>query len=156
MRPNGCVQASKVYPSDYYFFNPSVWLRLDVSPIFSHENTGAKIVTNNTSQTYRYRNPTMKYAVRNRGVHGDRICHYVGDVVQELQERNVFDVRIPHAHISTPCNAPLTWGFYCTTSPTLQRCVPTLLRRKHNGENGNKQYVADVWLSKPHDEAHSA
>ena len=76
----------------------------------------------------------MKHAVRNRGVQGDRIHHYVGDVVQDLQERNVFDVRIPHAHISTPCNALLTWGFYCTTSPTLQRCVPT------SGENtGAKQ-----------------
>ncbi|MBR6758737.1 MAG: hypothetical protein IKM35_09760, partial [Bacteroidaceae bacterium] len=84
--------------------------------------------------TYGYRNPSMKHAVRNRVVQGDRIHHYVGDAVQDLQERNVFDVRIPHAHISTPCNAPLTWGFYCTTSPTLQRCVPT------SGENtGAKQ-----------------
>ena len=63
--------------------NPSVSLRLDIAPIFSDENTGAKMVTNNTSQTYGYRNPTMKHAVRNRGVYGDRICHYVGDVVQE-------------------------------------------------------------------------
>ena len=30
------------------------------------------------------------------------------------------------------------------------------LRRKHRGEDGNKQYVVDVWLSKPHDEARSA
>ena len=64
-------------------FNPSVSLRLDISPIFSCENTGAKMVTNNTSQTYGYRNPTMKHTVRNRGVHGDRIRHYVGDVVQQ-------------------------------------------------------------------------
>ena len=28
-----------------FFFNPSVSLWLDVSPIFSHENTGAKMVT---------------------------------------------------------------------------------------------------------------
>ncbi|MBR6757546.1 MAG: hypothetical protein IKM35_03635 [Bacteroidaceae bacterium] len=83
------------------------------------------MITNITSQTYRYRNPMMKHAVRNRGVQGDRICHYVGDVVQELQERNVFDVRIPHAHTSTPCNAPLTWGFHCTTSPTFIITVRT-------------------------------
>ena len=64
-------------------FNPSVSQRLDVSPIFSDEKTGAKMITTNTSQTYGYRNPTMKHAVRNRGVYGDRIRHYVGDVVQE-------------------------------------------------------------------------
>ena len=34
--------------------------------------------------------------------------------------------------------------------------VRPYLRRKHRGEDGNKQYVADVSLSKPHDEARSA
>ena len=34
--------------------------------------------------------------------------------------------------------------------------VRPYLRRKHRGENDNNQYVVDVWLSKPHDEARSA